>query len=132
MFDRLRRHRFRTRVSLLAIAALLWSQLLLAWHADCTSGPMAAPAVAAAAQHDDCAAADEALDGIVCQSHCSQGDGSPDSPRVPLSVPLLPPDSATWTAAALLRVTACAGEAPPHPLCVSHRPTAHPAATLLI
>ncbi len=83
-----RHRRLRSRISLLAIGALLWSQMLLALHADCLSPAMTGVPSAAVAEHHDCADADDAANSAVCASHCSQGEASPDSPRAPSVPPL--------------------------------------------
>lgn len=128
-----RRRRLRYRLSLLAMVALLWSQLVLAAHPGCL--PMAeshaAPAMAetAGCDHDSPNRPEP-----VCQSHCDQGGLSNDVTRVP-PVPPLPAVAALPFVAlvaapqrASLLPAAVAGPPP-----VSwHRPTAHPAALLLI
>lgn len=128
--SRLRR-RLRTRISLIAICALLWSQMLLAFHADCLSPAMTGIPSAAVAEHHDCADADDAANSVVCASHCSQGEASPDSPRAP-SVPPL-------ALVAIMPVADVVGLRPPSPSTLPrhvgsgwHRPTLHPAKVLLI
>lgn len=132
MLKQLRYRRLRTRLSLLAITALLWSQMLLALHADCASLLMSRSAVAVSVEHEDCAEADSGPELVVCQSHCSQGEGSPDAPRAPLSVPALPPALGVGITA-VLRVAMPPTEDASSPAAAAwHRPTPHPASILLI
>lgn len=127
-----RRRRLRTRLSLIAIMALLWSQMVLAWHTDCYVFSTAAVVAAASASHDHCAGMVDQSDHAVCEAHCNQTDGSPESLRAALSVPALPPDSLAKISV-VLRLergrpedqSAYAGDA-------WHRPTSHPASVLLI
>jgi hypothetical protein len=126
-----RHRRLRSRISLLAICALLWSQMLLALHADCLSPAMTGVPSAAVAEHHDCADADDAAHSVVCASHCSQGEASPDSPRAP-SVPPL-------ALVAIMPMVDAEGLLPPSPSTRPgrtgsgwHRPTPHPAKVLLI
>lgn len=132
MLNRLRHRRLRTRLSLLAITALLWSQMLLALHADCASLMFPGSTVAVSVEHVDCVEADARLDLVVCQSHCSQGEGSPDAPRAPLSVPALPPAPGVGITA-VLRVALHPAEGASSLVAAAwHRPTPHPASILLI
>ena len=136
--NRIRRHRWRIPLSLLAMVALVWAQLVLANHPACAFSAMASSSVHA--QHGQAAQAQEvppchgtavANDAPLCASHCSQGDLSGDGPRllsVPTlgQVPLMPlvavrrlPDGPDHADAA-------------HPHGAWHRPTPHPASLLLI
>ena len=125
------RRRLRTRISLLAMCALLWSQMLLALHADCLSPAMADVPGEVVTEHHDCADADDAADPVVCASHCSQGEASPDSPRVPTVPPL--------AFVAIMPVLNDVDLHPPSPSSLPgfvgswrHRPTSHPTKVLLI
>ena len=134
---RFRHKRLRARLSILAIVALLWAQLALAAHGGCTM-PAHASAMAAAhsavAMDDACgqeATPTTADDPALCLAHCSQGDASSDVARVP-AVPALP----AMAPVALALVSRLEPQRPlllraPVPLSW-HRPTAHPAALLLI
>lgn len=139
--NRIRRHRWRTPLSLLAMLALVWAQLALASHPACAIAAMdLSPAHSLHADHGQAAATDAlppchdapALDDApLCASHCSQGDLGQDGPRllsVPTlgQVPLMPvvsvrrlPDGPDHADAA-------------HPHSAWHRPTPHPASLLLI
>jgi hypothetical protein len=128
----LRRHRLRSRLSILAMVALLWSQLVLAAHPGCvaSAGMPAEPASAAA---HGCGHEAMPAQSPVCESHCSQGGVSGDVARVPPVPPLpamvsLPLAALAVPQAVSLRPAAIDGP-PPVPW---HRPTAHPAALLLI
>lgn len=129
MLRTLRHRRLRTRLSLLAIAALLWSHMLFAFHVDCVSVAMADNVAATATQHDDCAGPKAGTDRVVCQVHCSQGDSSPDSVRAPLSVPALAPTIPVFVAPVSRHASV---GAPPRADAAWHRPTLHPASILLI
>jgi len=132
MLRKLRRHRLSTRLSLLAITALLWSQMLLAFHADCQSSAMTGAASAeASAEHADCTDRGDATDLAVCQLHCSQGDASSDNSRAP-SVPALPPVVPASVVTFLRLVTPGAIAPAPRIAAAWHRPTPHPASILLI
>ena len=132
--SRFRRRRLRTRLSLLAMVALLWSQLVFAAHPDCLAGPpRMAPAMASM---PNCPMAVQVKPSPVCQAHCDQGGLSSDVARVP-PVPQLP----ATLAMPLLLVLAGAPQDADAPRAHAagppwsaswHRPTAHPAALLLI
>lgn len=127
------RRRLRTRISLLAICALLWSQTLLALHADCLSPAMTGipSAAVAVADHHDCADADDAANSVVCTSHCSQGEASPDSPRAPSVPPLALIAMMPMVDVMDLRLPSPSTQ-PGHVGSGWHRPTPHPAKVLLI
>lgn len=110
---------------------LLWSQLALAAHPACVEMKLAAPPATAM---PGCGHELPAQPDPVCTTHCSQGDVSSDVARVPPVPPqaAMPafgfvPLIAAAQAAALVPVGI---EGPP--LVSWHRPTAHPAALLLI
>lgn len=130
------RHRLRLRIALVAILALLWSQTALAWHALCAAGPSAtvAQVMPAMAGHDgDCHDAPPPAgdDASLCAAHCDQGTPSPDVARIP-AVPVLPALVPAMTVA-LLPTLAQARLQPDIPPPIPwKRPTAHPAAILLI
>lgn len=133
----MKRFRFRsirTRFAVLAIASLLWSQLVLAAHPLCSTAAMAmsdmtSTLVGAAddCHHEQAPSRDETL----CLAHCSQGDQIKDVARVP-AIPALPPVPPPT----LVSLASLPADPVPHPGLpppVSwHRPTAHPAALLLI
>jgi hypothetical protein len=133
-----RRHRWSTRLSLLAMVALLWTQVALASHPACSLVSMAltssaaSDAVHGAPAPEPCHPA-PAVDTYspACESHCSRGDLSPDVSRV-LAVPaqgLLP--AIPVASVQHLPQDPDAAQAP-GPLRSWHRPTAHPASLLLI
>lgn len=129
--DALRRRRLRSRVALLAITALLWSQMLLALHADCLSPAMGALPSVATVEHGDCADVGDATDLVVCASHCGQGEASSDGSRIP-PVPVLGP-IVTVPMVEVLDLRPMCESGMPLPVHGSwHRPTLHPASVLLI
>lgn len=124
----------RTRFVILAIAGLLWSQLVLAAHPLCSTAAMAMSEVSVAmvAAEDDCHHEEVPSSAkTLCVAHCSQGDQTNDVARVPV-IPALPPAPP----AAIAFFVFLPADPTPHPGVsppVSwHRPTAHPAALLLI
>lgn len=135
---RFRRHRWSTRLSLLAMVALLWTQMALASHPACTLASMAlADSGIGHADHrgpapEPCHPAPTVeTSSPACESHCSRSDLSPDVSRV-LAVPalgLLP--AIPVVSVQRLPHDPDAGQAP-GPLRSWHRPTAHPASLLLI
>jgi hypothetical protein len=131
---RFRRHPMRVRFAILATAALLWSQLVLAGHPLCSMAAMAMSELAmttTAAEHGCHHDETPSTDKTLCLAHCSQGDQTNDVARVPF-VPALPP-AAPVALASFVFLPADPAPHPGLPPPVSwHRPTAHPAALLLI
>lgn len=128
------RHRHRTRIALFAIAALLWSQFALAGHAGCLMGAVQAPSASVAAMDHHCEGGTPNPDQSLCLAHCSQGDVSPDSARIPPVPPML-----AATAIPLLSMIVIEGGPEDDAIRIDasppaswHRPTPHPAALLLI
>lgn len=134
-----RRQRFRFPLCVLAMVALLWSQLALASHPACTLASMAMGSAHAVSESQ--AAADAgpchprsstSLEASpVCDTHCSRSDLNSDVARV-LAVPAL----GTLPAIPVVSVRHLPREPDasqaPGPLRSWHRPTAHPASLLLI
>ncbi|WP_243352022.1 hypothetical protein [Stenotrophomonas acidaminiphila] len=137
---RIRHRNLFQRTALLAMAALLWSQLALASHGGCLDLPGTPAAVAAGADtpHDHghgCDAELSSEDRAVCAAHCSEGGISADSGRIPPVPPLFVGSVVSWFVVAEVAdggpgVTPSWVESPPR--AAWHRPTAHPAALLLI
>ena len=129
------RRRLRLRIALVAIVALLWSQLVLAGHGDCLMGLAPATPPAAAVMDHGCDTPVPAPDQPVCAAHCSHGDMSADIGRIPPVPPMLAVPAIPLMWVAVLADGAARG-APPEvdlrPPVSWHRPTAHPAALLLI
>lgn len=133
---RFRQRRRRTRIAIFAMLALLWSQVVLAGHPACSMGFMALAGLGASAQmagdgahdcHDDSVPTGEA----VCAAHFGQSSLTSDVARVP-DVPALPA-AIPPAVAAFVFLPAHPRRHPAVPPPVSwHRPTAHPAALLLI
>lgn len=132
MLNRFRRRRLRTHLSLLAIVALLWSQMALAWHADCFAVPMPYEMAAVSAVHEHCAGQGDVSERVVCDAHCNQGNSSPETPRAALSVPALPPDPPFDVAFALQVEKGDFESTAARVGAAWHRPTSHPASVLLI
>lgn len=128
------RHRHRTRIALVAIAALLWSQFALAAHAGCLMAPVHVPPASVAALDHHCDGDAPSPDQPLCLAHCSQGDVSPDSARIPpvppmLAAPAIPMFSMLVIAHSPIGDAVRIDASPPASW---HRPTPHPAALLLI
>jgi len=124
--------RLRARLSILAIVALLWSQVLLAGHPACSMAAMALAEINVPAQGDhDCHQATPSSESAVCKAHCSQGDQSSEVGRVPPVTAL-----ASAPAVGISSIAVIGHEGPPGlerpPLLSWHRPTSHPASLLLI
>ena len=132
VMTRSRHRRLRARLSILAIVALLWSQVLLAAHPACSMAAMALAEITVPAATDHgCDHRDPSSESTVCIAHCSQGDQSSDVGRIP-PVPASMPAPAIGIASIVTLETSrapCVALPPP----VSwHRPTSHPASLLLI
>jgi len=127
-----RRQRLRSRLSILAVIALLWSQAVFAAHPACALAVMALSELqTSSVVVQDCHPAAESSDEAVCTPHCGQGNQSNDTVRVP-PVPSL-------QAAYVMPIGTLAAVQADHHLQTAlppevswHRPTAHPAALLLI
>lgn len=130
------RHRtWYLRIAIFAMAALLWSQFALSGHADCLA--TTSPSVPAEVSLNDhgCDGGIASSDEAMCDAHCSEDDVSADSGRVPLLPPLFA--GSWWSGVSVAELTAAeaaAGAPSIHspPRVVWNRPTAHPAALLLI
>ncbi|WP_374602317.1 hypothetical protein [Arenimonas sp.] len=136
---RLRRHRLCAPLSILAMVALLWTQLALASHPACTLASMAfgtahaASAAQAAADEPPCHPPSSATAEAspVCDTHCSRTDLNSDAARV-LAVPALGP--LPIVPVVTLRRLPREPEASqaPGPQPSWHGPIRHPASLLLI
>jgi hypothetical protein len=117
--------RLRTRLSILAIVALLWSQFALAAHNTVCASSAAIPVVASMSCH----ATPAAQDATTCDSHC-QNNQSSDTERVPVPASLLPAPAIPLSTLNNSSVLWLGCDAPAqHAL---NRPTSHPASSLLI
>lgn len=130
----IRHRRLRARIALVAIAALLWSQVVLAAHADCVMTHAPIDHVQHVASHG-CHGEMPPSQQPVCGAHCSHGELSIDSGRIPPIPPMLAAAGIPLVSVAHL----VGGKNSPivetfylHPSVSWHRPTAHPAALLLI
>lgn len=137
---RLRHTHLRARLSLLAMVALLWTQIAMASHPACTlasmvmSGTHAGMAMADGPDPGPChpAPSPDVDLSAGCESHCGRSDLASEASRA-LSVPALGPLPAPPLALVLMHVPISpAGTASPGPLRSWHRPTSHPASLLLI
>lgn len=118
---------------MLTMVALLWSQVAMAGHVECL-GVLAqsVPSQAAVLDHG-CDAEIPAAGQPACVAHCSAGDESADSGRIPPVPPLLAAGVAPPIAMLANGVSARATALIETPPTTSwNRPTAHPAAVLLI
>ena len=131
MLNMFRRRRIRTVSSLTAMAALVCFQILMAMHAGCSAPTMQFETHLTSSEHIDCPEQRDATDTMVCQSHCNQGDASPDASRIP-PVPALGTDS-SFSFDAVLHVGVRLGEDRHSGESFAwHRPTPHRASVLLI
>lgn len=132
-----RRRPLHARIAIFAMLALLWSQLVLAGHPACSMGFMALAKIeAVSSQVDDgdshdCHHESDPQADPLCAPHCGQATLSSDIARIPDLPPLpaaIPAALATFVVlpANPIRHPAL------HPPVSWHRPTAHPAALLLI
>lgn len=133
---RFRRRPLRARIAIFAVLALLWSQVVLAGHPACSMGFMALAELATPAQTADeaahgCHDEDQRAGEAPCASHSSESTISGDLVRIP-DVPALPA-AIPPPVATIVFLPADGRRHPALPPPVSwHRPTAHPAALLLI
>ena len=127
------RRRTAFRIALVAVAALLWSQQVLAGHAACLM--QVSSSTELVAQHDDCEEAPAPLADPVCTAHCSHGEASAEGVRLPSVPPLLAAVAIPFVSIIVLAPDRDGGVLPrvdSSPPTSWHRPTAHPAALLLI
>lgn len=114
---------------------MLWSQFALAIHPGCLMADATVAHAGAVHAHEGCGGQAPSPDGVMCTVHCDQERVSPDSARVPPVHPLpgLPePPSTVAFATRSGPVVVARTQAATAPPCSWHRPTAHPAALLLI
>ena len=127
------RRRTALRIALVAVAALLWSQQVLAGHAACLMH--ASNSTELVAQHDGCEEAPAPSADPVCTAHCSHGEASAEGMRLPSVPPLLAAVAIPFVSIIVLAPDRDDGVLPrvdSSPPPSWHRPTAHPAALLLI
>lgn len=128
---RYRHQRLRNRFAILAIVALLWSQVLMAGHPACSLAAMALAEIAAPTSAGvECHMQDPSSEAAACTALASRNDQSSDVGRVP-PVPALAPTPALGMSS----IVTLATRRPPwveQPPGSWHRPTAHPASLLLI
>lgn len=132
----MKRHhrRLRAHLSILAIVALLWSQVVLAGHPACSLAAMAlaeVAEVAAPAAGHECHPPAPSPDSTLCLAHCSQSDQSSEVGRIP-PVPACAPAQVLAIAAVMILPEAPASRIGLPPPVSWHRPTPHPASLLLI
>jgi len=136
---RFRHRNWSRRTALLAVVALLWSQFALASHGGCLGLPDTPASAAATDAHHahghDCDSDLTSASKALCVAHCSDGGISADSGRIPSVPPQLFGAWLPWFAVAEVAdgvpaVASTCVDSPPRS--GWHRPTAHPAALLLI
>ena len=128
---RQRHRRLRTCLSLLALVALLWSQMAFAFHAACVLTPMPLADASASAQIDDHCQTTERAQQALCDAHCAQSDLSKDTSRIPVFGPIVPALALDeWSFVTLRQNHVLVAPRAPHPSW--RRPTLHPASILLI
>ncbi|MEO5827823.1 MAG: hypothetical protein ABIQ48_04360 [Luteimonas sp.] len=131
IMNRFRHRRLRTRLALLALVAMLWSQVALAAHPLCVMTAMATQAVSASAHGDHECPTSEPSEKAMCDAHCAQGDLNNDSSRIPPVAPMPPAIMPTLWAFVPIRQQHLPLDRPwPH--ASWNRPTANPASILLI
>lgn len=129
-----RHRRLRARLSILAILALLWSQVVLAGHPACSLAAMAlaeVAEVAAPTAAHDCHPPAPSPDATLCLAHCSQSDQSSETGRIPPIPAAAPVPSIGIAAILVVRADPVPRIDLPPPVSW-HRPTPHPASLLLI
>lgn len=133
VMNRFRHRRLQTRLALLAGVVMLWAQFVLVLHpmASMSAMAMAGTAVSTPGEHAGCHDTSPTEQSAICKAHCSQGDQSDASGRVPC-IPFLPLTSVapfSWSTTSGPSSEPLSTAVPP----VSwHRPTPHPASLLLI
>ena len=126
-----RHQRFRSRIAIFTILALLWSQFALAGHPAASMAFAAFDAATPAALQHGCQHRAPADSTAVCAAHCTQGDQSLDASRIPPVPAALPgPVYSVALVSATLDSTTIYPASPP--AASWHRPTPHPASILLI
>src|SRR5690606_6669846 len=137
----LRHRKSLHRIVLLAMTAMLWSQFALAGHGSCFSLPGSPDAPVAAADDSrhhhapGCDTGTPPANDALCEAHCAEGELSADTSRIPSIQPLPVGAWFPWLVVAGIAssspgATTSWVDSPPRP--AWHRPTAHPAALLLI
>ncbi|TBR09853.1 MAG: hypothetical protein EPO46_08710 [Lysobacter sp.] len=145
MHCRSRRPRFWL---ILAITAMLWTQVVSAMHGACAMPPMPAPAdvapeghgmhdagahaAPAMAEGHHCEAKVRRAGSATCDAHCDQKTGSAEVARVPPVPALLPAPFAFAVGAVLLPAAQCIAGTYSPPDRPPRGPTRHPAPLLLI
>jgi hypothetical protein len=129
------RHRpMRVRFAIIAIVGMLWSQLVLAVNPLCLMATTASSemVVGEAVDVHGCPHPQTpTTDDVLCAVHCTQGDLSNDVARVP-ALPALPPPEPVAIASFVFLLPGASTHPGMPPPVSWHRPTAHPAALLLI
>ncbi|TWI11493.1 hypothetical protein [Aerolutibacter ruishenii] len=132
-----RRRPLHVRIAIFAMLALLWSQVVLAGHPACSMGFMALAQIDAVSAQmgesgsHDCHDESGPQADPACPTHCGQATLSSDIARVPDLPPLPAAIPAALATFVILPASPIRHPALPPPVSW-HRPTAHPAALLLI
>ncbi|MCZ2099774.1 MAG: hypothetical protein LC121_26630 [Anaerolineae bacterium] len=127
--------RWQSRIALLALFGLLWTQVVIAGHGLCVheSAKWGSPSEASGQVfdcHDDAKRPVPDEDAAACAAHCDQGDQRLESARAPL-VMALPPDP-LFPRMTDLGAEPIATRSLLEPVARRHGPTAHPTPLLLI
>lgn len=127
--------RSHSRIAMLALFGMLWTQVAIAGHGLCVHALSSLGTPPAATEqklgcHDPAERAAPDADVAVCAAHCSQGDQSHESSRVPplLALPTGMPFPRMGVSGAQPIIARCFRE----PFEKRHGPTAHPTPLLLI
>lgn len=132
--SRYRHRRLRTRISILAITALFWSQFLLAGHGVCSLTTMSLSehlSDVASSIEASCHKPTLSSEAILCKAHCSETVQSDKVGHVPPVLALAPSPAVAMAAIAVLQADRAPNCELPPPVSW-HRPTLHPASLLLI
>ena len=123
----------RVRFAAIAIVGMLWSQLVLTVNPLCLMASTASSemVVGEAVVEHGCHPQTPATEDVLCVAHCTQGDLSNDVARVP-TIPALPPAEPVAIASFVFLLPGPSTHPRMPPPVSWHRPTAHPAALLLI
>ena len=128
-------HRSHSRIAMLALFGMLWMQVAIAGHGFCVHELSSSGAPPAATEqkrgcHDTAEHAAPVADAAVCAAHCSQGDQSHESARVPLLMAL--PTGLPFPRMGVSAAEPIIARSFREPFAKRHGPTAHPTPLLLI
>jgi len=127
--------RSHSRIAMLALFGVLWTQVAIAGHGLCVHALSSLGAPPAATEqklgcHDHAERAAPDSDVAVCAAHCNQGDQSHESARVPLMMAL--PTGLPFPRTVVSSAEPIIARFFREPFAKRHGPTAHPTPLLLI